>query len=143
MAHFFESRCIFTTSAHHELIAGELPHGSPYGIGPLSVLSCPVLSCLSVCLSVTLVYCDQTVGWLVGWGLTALLTQNRSYRACKFVNGWMDHDETSHGGRTRLRPYCVRWGPRPPKRDTAAPTFRPMSIVAKRLHGSRCKLAWK
>jgi len=25
------------------------------------------------------------IGWLVGWGLTALLTQNRSYRACKFV----------------------------------------------------------
>ena len=25
------------------------------------------------------------LGWLVGWGLTALLTQNRSYRACKFV----------------------------------------------------------
>ena len=24
-------------------------------------------------------------GWLVGWGLTALFTQNRSYRACKFV----------------------------------------------------------
>ena len=24
-------------------------------------------------------------GWLVGWGLTALLTQNRSYRACRFV----------------------------------------------------------
>ena len=23
--------------------------------------------------------------WLVGWGLTALLTQNRSYRACRFV----------------------------------------------------------
>jgi len=22
---------------------------------------------------------------LVGWGLTALLTQNRSYRACQFV----------------------------------------------------------
>ena len=27
----------------------------------------------------------HTVGWLVGWGLTALLTQNRSYRACRFV----------------------------------------------------------
>jgi len=26
-----------------------------------------------------------TAGWLVGWGLTALLTQNRSYRACRFV----------------------------------------------------------
>ena len=24
--------------------------------------------------------------WLFGWGLTALLTQNRSYRACKFVS---------------------------------------------------------
>ena len=24
-------------------------------------------------------------GWLVGWSLTALLTQNRSYRACRFV----------------------------------------------------------
>jgi len=24
-------------------------------------------------------------GWLVGWGLTAILTQNRSYRACRFV----------------------------------------------------------
>jgi len=24
-------------------------------------------------------------GWLVGGGLTSLLTQNRSYRACKFV----------------------------------------------------------
>jgi len=28
---------------------------------------------------------DHTIGWLVGWGLTALLTQNRSYRACRFV----------------------------------------------------------
>jgi len=28
---------------------------------------------------------SQQVGWLVGWGLTALLTQNRSYRACRFV----------------------------------------------------------
>ena len=31
------------------------------------------------------------------------------------------------------RPHCVRWGPNPPtERDTTAPTFRPMSIVAKR-----------
>jgi len=37
---------------------------TPYAIG----LSCPVLSvcpvCLSVCLSVTLVHCGQTVGWI-------------------------------------------------------------------------------
>jgi len=38
-------------------------NGSPYALRPLSVLSC--LSVLSVlCLSVTLVYCGQTVGWI-------------------------------------------------------------------------------
>jgi len=33
--------------------------------------------------------------------------------------------------------------PSPPERGTAAPTFRPMSIVAKRLNGSRCHLVWR
>jgi len=28
----------------------------------------------------------------------------------------------------------------PPKKGTAPPTFRPMSVVAKRLDGSRCHL---
>jgi len=101
-------------------------------------------------------------------------------------NGWMDHDETWHGGRPRPRPHCVRWRPSSPspkgaqpsqflvhvscgqmaewikmplgrivglgpgdiviwgpsspspKRRTAAPTFRPMSVVANVLDGSRC-----
>jgi len=36
---------------------------------------------------------------------------------------------------------CVRWGPSPyPKRGGAPPNFWPTSIVAKRLHGSRCHL---
>jgi len=26
-------------------------------------------------------------------------------------NGWMDQDETWHGGRPRARPHCVTWGP--------------------------------
>ena len=42
-------------------------------------------------------FCKQCLwvlvtGSRVGWGLTALLTQNRSYRACKFVGrlvGWL------------------------------------------------------
>jgi len=56
-------------------------------------------------------------------------------------NGWMDQDTSWHGGRHRLRPHCVRWGPI--ERGTAAPHFcnlrtealtasyikRPMSIV--------------
>ena len=29
-------------------------------------------------------------------------------------NGWMDQDETWHGGRPRPRPHCVRWDPAPP-----------------------------
>jgi len=42
-----------------EIFGRPLVKRSPYPIGPLSV--CPVLS---VCLSVTLVYCGQTVGWI-------------------------------------------------------------------------------
>jgi len=35
------------------------------------------------------------------------------------ANGWMDQDETCRGGRPRLRPHCVRWGPSPiPKGDS-------------------------
>jgi len=41
-------------------------------------------------------------------------------------NGWMDQNETWHGGRPRPRPHCVRWGPSSlPKRGTA-PNFRPV-----------------
>jgi len=28
-------------------------------------------------------------------------------------NGWTDQDETWHAGRSRPRPYYVRWGPSP------------------------------
>jgi len=68
-------------------------------------------SCLSVCLSVTLVYCGQTVGWIA----------------------------TRWGGRPRPRPHCVRWGPSSAKKGTT-PNFRPMSVVSELLDGSRCHL---
>ena len=39
-------------------------------------------------------------------------------------NGWMDQDETWHGGRPRPRPHCVRWGPSsPPKGAQPSPQF--------------------
>ena len=49
-------------------------------------------------------------------------------------NGWIDQDKTWYGGRPQSRRYCVRWGPSSSmERNTAPhPTFRPMSIVAKR-----------
>ena len=58
-------------------------------------------------------------------------------------NGWMDQDEAWYRGRPRPRPHCVRWGSSSPltKGDTAAPG--PMSVVVKRLDGSRCHLVWK
>jgi len=75
-------------------------------MGPLSV-------CLSVCLPVMLVYCGQTVGWI------------------KMPLG------TEVGlGLGHFAGLLGDAGP-PTERATAAlPTFRPVSIVAKRLDGS-------
>ena len=42
------------------------------------------------------------------------------------------------------RPHCVRWGPSSPKKEAQHPTFRPMSIVAKRsLISATAELLWK
>jgi len=51
-------------------------------------------------------------------------------------NGWVHQDATWYEARPQPRGLCVRWGPLPKK-------FRPMFIVAKRLDGSRCHLAWR
>jgi len=51
-------------------------------------------------------------------------------------NGWMDQDVTWYGGKSRSRRLCVRLGRScfRPKRGPA-PSFRLVSIVAKRLDG--------
>ena len=70
----------------------------------------PMLSdrCLSVCLSV----CDVGVLW---------------------PNGWMDQNETWHGGRPRLLSHCVRWELiSPMEMGTEAPTLE--------IYGSRPSL---
>jgi len=53
---------------------------------------CPVMSCLSVCLSVLSV-CDVGVLW---------------------PNGWMDQDGTWHVGRPWPGPHCATWRPSSP-----------------------------
>jgi len=60
-------------------------------------------------------------------------------------NGWMDQDSTWHGGRPQPRRLCVRWGPSPLLKKGAEipPQFSAISIVAKRLNGSRWNLAWR
>ena len=89
---------------------------------------------LTVSLSVTLVYCGQTVGWTkvklgtevgLGPGHTVLDgdtappkgAQPSNFRPMSVVaNGWMDQDATWYGGRPRPWPHCVRWGPSSPSK---------------------------
>ena len=59
-------------------------------------------------------------------------------------NGWMDEDNTWHGGRPWSSPHCARWGhSSAPKKGDRAPNFWPIFIVAKRLDASRCHLVWR
>ena len=91
----------------------------------------PVLSCLSV-LSVTLVYCGQTVGRIkMKLGMQVGLSPGhivlvwdpappppKGHSPLIFgpylfwPNGCMDQDATRHGARPRSRRLCVRWEPR-------------------------------
>jgi len=77
---------------------------------------CPVLSCLS-CLSVTLVYRGQTVGRI----------------------------KMKLGMQVGLCPghIVLDGNPALPQKGDTASNFRPMSIVAKWLDGSRCQLVGK
>jgi len=105
-------------------------------------------------LSVTLVYCGQTVGWIkmplgteIGLSLGDVLDGDPAapngkghsspplFGPClSWPNGSINQDTTWYGGRPRPRRHCARWGPSCPKGKGAQqpPTFRPMSIVAKR-----------
>jgi len=38
-------------------------------------------------------------------------------------NGWTDQDETSHAGRLRPCPHCVKWGPSSPPEKRHSPQF--------------------
>jgi len=99
------------------------------------------------------VYCGQTsarikmpLGTNIGLDLSDIVLDGdppppkrghnpRTFGPCLlWPNGWMDQDVTWYIGRRRPRQHCVRWGLSSPpvERGTAAPTFRPMSIVAKR-----------
>ena len=104
--------------------------------------------------SVTLVYCSQTVGRIkmklgmqvvLGTGHIALDAeparspppQERSTPKFRSIflrlNGCIDQDATWYGGRPRPRRHCFIWGSSSPKKAAQRPpTFRPLSVVAKR-----------
>jgi len=59
-------------------------------------------------------------------------------------NGWMHQDATRHRARPQPRRLCVIWGPSLlPKKGVEHPNFQPISIVAKRLNGSRWHLVYR
>jgi len=74
---------------------------------------CPVCSELSV----TLVYCGQTVGW---------------------IKMKLGTEEGLGPGHTVLD-----GDPAPSPKGAHRPNFRPISVVAKQLHGLRCHLVWR
>jgi len=67
--------------------------------------------------------------------------QFSAHVCCGQTAGWIKMPP----GRSRPRRHCVTRGPSlsHEKGGTAAPTFWPMSIVAKRLDESRCHLVWR
>jgi len=118
------------------------------------------------CLSLTLVYCGQTVGWIkmklgveVGLSLHQIVLngypaplpkgaqppptkKNFGHVCCSQTAGWI---KMQHGTEGALSPgHTVLdgdWAP-PPQRGTASSNFRRMPVVAKWLDGSRCHFVW-
>jgi len=104
-----------------------LQNGSPYAIGPLSVLS------------VTLVYGGQRAGWIkmplgteVGLSPGDIVLDKDPaspkggtapiFGPCLlWPNVWMDQDAIWYRGRHRPRPHCIRWGPSSPAKTTTQP----------------------
>jgi len=107
--------------------------------------------CLSVCLFATLMYCGQTVGWIkmrlsrqVGLGPGHIVLhgdpspppkghspQFSGHVSCGQTAGWI---KMPVGTEVDLDPghIVLDKDSAPPERGTAAPSFRPMCIVAKR-----------
>jgi len=133
-------------------------------VRPMHCLSvCPVPHVLS-CLSVTLVYCGQTVWWIkmklgrqVGLGPGHIVldgdpaphplkgTQPPIFGPYPLrPSGCIDQDATWYGGRRRPRRLVLDGVPAPPPpKGGGRHHFRPMLIVAKWLDGSRWYLAWR
>jgi len=115
-------------------------------------LSCPVLS---VCLSVTFVHSGQTVGWIkmklgmqVGHGPGHIVLDGDpsplAHICCGQMAAWIKMPLDMEEG---LGPgdFVLDRDPAPPPQKGAGPlpNFRPMSIVAKQLDGSRWHLTWR
>jgi len=69
-----------------------------------------------------------------------------NFRPCLlWSNGWMDQDGTWHAGNHQPGDVVLDGEPvtLPKKGAEPLPNFRPISIVARRLDTSRCRLIWR
>ena len=121
---------------------------------------------LSVCLSVMLVYCRQTVGWIkmklsvqVGLGPGHIVLDGHpappslkgrapppQYSAHICCGQTVGYIKMPLGMEVGLSPgdFLLHGDPAlSPKRGRSPTNFQPMSIAAKWLHGSRCHLVWR
>jgi len=144
-----------------------LSYGNLTVFGRLSVKRFALCYRTIVCpvLSVTLVYCGQTVHRIkikrsmqvsLGPGHTVLYgdpsapspkghspAKFSAHICCVQMARWM---KMPLGMEVGLDPsdIVLDWDRAPhPQKGAEPPNFRPMSIVAKRLHGSRCHLVWR
>ena len=104
-------------------------------------------------------YCGRTAGWIkmargmeVGLGPVHIVPDGDTAPLPKtggrtpqifgpsllWPNGFTDENAAWYGSRPRHRPHCTRRGPSSRYRGSAAPCFRPMSIVATVAHLSYC-----
>ena len=121
---------------------------------------CPVCLSCPACLSLTLVYCGQTVGWIkMKLGTEAGLRpshivldgdsassspkghslQFSAHVCCGQAASWIKMPLGTEVGLGPGNIVHVDADPARPTRGTV-PKFRPMSVVAKRLDESRCHL---
>jgi len=131
-----------------------------YAIGPSSCLPCPVCTVCNVGVLWPNGWTDQDETWHAGrprpwlhcvrWGPSSPSPKGEETESPIFgpyllwTNCWIDQDATWYGRRTRPREprrLCVRWGPSSPSQKGVLSNFWPMSIMAKRLGGSRWHLA--
>jgi len=109
---------------------------------------CPVLSVCLSCLSVTLVYCGQTVGRIkMKHGTQVGLVSGHIvldadpapppqkgpiFRPISIVAKWLDHDATWYDVGLGPGHIVLDGDPAHPQKGTTPSNFRPMSIVTKR-----------
>jgi len=150
---------VFFTDSCVARLSHSIPLFGPLFVKRFALCYRTVVLCVLSCLSVTLVHCGQTVRWIkmplgmeAGLGPGHILldrdppTPHRGHRPpifgqclCDEAAGWI---KVPVGREVGLGPgdILLHGDPAPQKGGTAPPTFRPVSIVGKRLDGSRIKM---